>query len=113
MQRAVTDGSVVWTCTGPDVQPVNLTGYTSYMQIRTSPGATDLEASISTTPTAAGSITLGGAGGTIAINITGETTAALTSPIYNYDLFLVDGSDVRTMLTRGKISVNLQVTIIP
>lgn len=113
LSTTVIDGSVVWTCSGPNVQPINLTGYSAYMQIRSAPQATDLEASITTTLTSQGVITLGGSAGTVSINVTGETTAALTNPVYYYDLFLVDGSDNRTMLVRGKISVNLYVTIIP
>lgn len=109
----VVDGSITWTCTNPSVQPVDITNYTAIMQVRSAAGATDLEASVTTTSSPAGVIILGGINGSINVTITGETTYGFTNTIYAYDLFLVSPEDVRTMVVDGKIKVNLAVTVVP
>ena len=118
LTNTVEDGTVVWTCANPDVQPVNLSSYTAAMQIRTAPyslggtTSTDPEASITNVSTSQGVITLGGATGSIGVLVTGETTSNLTSKAYFYDLFVISPSDIRTMVVSGKITVNNNVTVV-
>jgi hypothetical protein len=108
----VTDGTVVWTCAGPDVQPKNLSGYTAYMTVATqvNPATADILATISTTSNSQGAITLSDSEGIISVSIDGETTLGFTSKTLYYDLFLVSSTDVTTMLLTGKIAVNFNVT---
>jgi hypothetical protein len=105
------DGSVLWSCEGPQVSPVDLTNYTAYMSVATATGATTWLATVSTTPSSAGQITLGGVTGTITVNITGETTITFTTTPLFYDLFVISPTDVSTMLLTGKIKINSNVTI--
>jgi hypothetical protein len=88
--------------------PVNLTGYTARMQVRT---AYDATATILNLTSAAGDITLGGSAGTITITVSATATAALTAPWAGaYDLELVSGGGVVTRLLEGSASVSPEVT---
>lgn len=59
--------------------PVNLTGYTAKMQIRLEADSTDLIMELNTTPaTGKGTIALGGAAGTIQLDLTAADTAAMS-----------------------------------
>jgi hypothetical protein len=88
-----------------DNGPVNLTGYTARMQIRAS--YTSATALISLTQ--ASGLTLGGAAGTIDINITSNQTTALAAGTYVYDLEMTYGATVKTIL-KGTFVVTPQVT---
>lgn len=116
LAATVTDGTVVWTCAGPDVAAQDLSSYTAYMGISSTVqpvlNAANPEylAFVTTTPSSQGSITLGGAAGTVTVVVTGETTALLTAKKYYYDLFLISPTDVSTMLLTGTIVVTPAVT---
>ena len=88
-----------------DSGPINLTGYTARMQIRAS--YTSASALISLTQ--ASGLTLGGAAGTIDINITSNQTTALAAGTYVYDLEMTYGATVKTIL-EGTFVVTPQVT---
>jgi len=90
--------------------PIDLTGYQARMQVRAKyaspdPPALDLS-------TAAGSIVLGGAAGTIQAKATAEMTAGLTIKRGVYDLELVppSGEDDAFRLTEGVVTVTPEVT---
>lgn len=89
-----------------DRDPVNLTGWTARMQVRESVDSPDvvLEASTSN-----GRISLGGAAGTIEINISAADTEDIEARSYVYDLELVSGSEVTAILA-GRFVVKPEVT---
>lgn len=92
---------------GTPAANVNLTGYTARMQLRTAANAATpaLEAT-----TENGRITLGGAAGTITLNLSATVTAALPANQYAYDLELVSGSGQVTRLIEGFTTVDAEVT---
>lgn len=83
---------------------VNTTAYTTYTS-----GGTVAFASITTTANNDGSITLGGALGTIDLYIKDTTTDVLTVGGV-YDLEMIAGSTDVTRLVQGKYSLSLNVT---
>lgn len=85
--------------------PVNLTGYSARMQVRTTYEAEDTLVSL-VSPT---DITLGGALGTIAVVIAASATQLLQIDEAVYDLELVNGSQV-TRLLQGKATISREVT---
>lgn len=84
---------------------VNLTGYTARMQVRQTADSTATALSLAT----GSGITLGGTAGTILLEASATTTAALTSGQFVYDLELVSGSYV-TRLVEGNFVVHGEVT---
>jgi len=87
--------------------PIDLTGYTARMQLRQykSSGAVILEL----TTGADGRIALGGAAGTITLEVDADDTAEVTTDEGVYDLELVNG-DVVTRLLEGQWKLNKEVT---
>lgn len=86
--------------------PINLSGYTARMQVRSDYGSAS---PILTLTTENSGITLGGALGTIILSASATTTAALVAGNYVYDLELVNGSVV-TRLLQGGFVINAEVT---
>lgn len=93
-----------WTVNG---QPVNLTGRTARMEVRTKPEASSVVLTV--TPY----ITLGGTAGTVDINIPASVLANIAprtgSKFYVYDLEIVSGQEVTTLLA-GRFQVAPEVT---
>lgn len=86
--------------------PINLTNMTARAKIREDFGS----AVVLELTTANGRITLGGALGTIALNVPATTTATLSAPFEGvWDLELVNGATV-TRLLQGKAVVSPEVT---
>jgi len=83
--------SIVITYKDNNGNPINLTGYTARMQLRAS--YTTAVASLTLT-TENGRISLGGALGTITLNIDATTMETLEAKTYVYDLELINGSTV-------------------
>jgi hypothetical protein len=96
----------VITWTNSAGSPVNLTGYTARMSLRTT--YTDTTVALSLT-TENGRITLGGALGTITLNVDAATMATLAAKSYVYDLELVNGVNV-TRLLQGSFANSPEVT---
>lgn len=88
------------------VTPVNLTGFSAHMQVRSSAGGT-LLADLST---AEGQISLGEAAGTITLNVAAAVTAGWTFGGGVYDLQLTDPLGNVTTLLAGLFTVNPAVT---
>jgi hypothetical protein len=86
---------------------VNLTGYTARMQVRQSKASDTVLLELTTEN---GRITLGGAAGTIDLNLTATTTAAITWRRGLYDLELVASNGVVTRLLEGEVTVSKEVT---
>lgn len=89
--------------------PINLNGFSAYMQLRENFDSTTADLTLST---ANGAITIDGALGKITIVATATQTAALTADYYLYDLELVNGPSI-TRLLQGQITVNSEVTRVP
>ena len=96
----------VFTWLGSDQEtPVNITGYSAAMQVRSQAG--NLLASFTTT---AGSIALGGSAGTITLSASPSVTNGWTFSAGVYDLQLTDETgDVITLLA-GIFTVTPAVT---
>lgn len=96
---------LVWKDGDGDV--VNLTGYTARMQVRKTLKA---DTPILTLTTEDGRITLGGALGTILLEVSATDTAELTAccGVYDLELQSIDGNVVR--LLEGEIEISKEVT---
>lgn len=94
--------SLLWKTSGGT--PIDLTGYTARMQIRSSVSSTTILADL----TSAAGITLGGVAGTIDVEIPATQTATMTKGGV-YDLELVNGSVV-TRFVYGNVSFSKEVT---
>jgi hypothetical protein len=94
--------TLTWSIDG---LPVNLTGYTAAMQVKTSYGSPTSVVSLTT----GSGLTLGGTAGTIAIEISAVATAAIPAGEYVYDLELTSGATV-TRLIEGPFTVTPEVT---
>jgi hypothetical protein len=87
---------------------IDLTGYTTALQIRDTYADTTTDLSL-TSPS--GGITITGATGTLAIRATAAQTGALDdSAKYDYDLEITSPSGVVTRLIQGVASVSSQIT---
>ena len=104
-QGASFDTTLTWKV-GDPATPVNLTGYTARLQVRTSVDAATTALELTT---ANGGIVLGGAAGTVALAVTAAATATLSPGYYVYDLELVNGATV-TRLVEGRVTVSAEVT---
>lgn len=86
---------------------IDLTGYTARMQAR---ATIDASSPLIDLTTENGGITLGGAAGTVTINISATETAAYTFTTAVYDLELVSAGGVVTRLLKGTITLDKEVT---
>lgn len=86
--------------------PINLTGFTARMQIRTPENGSIL---LSLT-TENGGIVLGGVAGTITLAITAAATAALDWVYGRYDLELISAGGEVTPLLEGRVILDREVT---
>jgi hypothetical protein len=92
--------------------PVNLTGYTAKLQIRQYPNGT----LVLQKATSDGSITLGGANGTISFTVSVANAATLYSAIQQgrqlkYDLIMTSPGNVYTKLLKGYVTVDPAITV--
>jgi hypothetical protein len=94
------------TYDNPDGTPVNLTGYTSALQLRSLP---DDSVAVLSLTTGAG-ITITGLTGTVAIHATATQTRAIDEGIYYYDLEITSNTGVVTRLIQGQADVSPEVT---
>lgn len=86
---------------------INLTGYVARMHIRET---VESSTTIVTLTTENGRITLGGAAGTIVLNISATDTAAITQNLAVYDLEIVAGGGLVTRLLEGEVQFIDNVT---
>ena len=86
--------------------PVNLTTYSARMQIRPSVSSDTILVELTT---ANGRIALGGAAGTITLNLGATVTDALTRGGV-YDLELYQTADAVTRFAEGSVEVSKEVT---
>lgn len=90
------------TAPGSNVyEAVNLTGFTAKMQVRKKTKADPLIIELNSTPAEGkGTITLGGAAGTITLVISATLTAGLAAGVYQYDLELTNTNVSPNEVTR-------------
>lgn len=87
---------------------VNVTGYSARMQIRESYDSEDYIVSL--TSALGGGITLGGAAGTILVEIAASVTATMAQSTAVYDLEMVSASGIVTRLVQGDVYISREVT---
>lgn len=87
--------------------PIDLTGYTAQMQIRSDHASTTVIHEASTTNN---ELVLGGVNGTVTFDIPATTTAAFTFDEGVYDLELTSASGVVTRLVEGTVYLSPEVT---
>lgn len=111
-QGASWDYQLTWnTTSGTVTSPVNLTGYSARMQVRTS----HYDSTVLLSLTSGSGITLGGTAGTIYLEASATTTAGMATANsqqeqYVYDLELVSGAGYVTRLVQGSFFLNPEVT---
>lgn len=93
----------------PDGEPIDLTGFTARAQLR-DPG--DLSVLFLTLTTENGGIVLGDDAGTIALFISAEDTADMSFDAAVWDLDLINGSVIDTLLT-GAVELTREITRAP
>jgi hypothetical protein len=99
--------SLIWQ--DGDGTAKDLTGYTAKLQIRSSKG--DSASSPLSERVSPGTITLGGAAGTVSMHWTPTETAAMTAGEEGwYDLLLTAGDGTVTRLLEGAATVQERVT---
>jgi hypothetical protein len=101
-----TDFSRTLTWNDANGNPVNLSGWSAHMQVRSWP-TPSLLADISTT---AGTIGLGGSAGTITLHIAASVTAAIAAGVAKYDLFMTNLTPATSCLLYGDVIVQRGVT---
>jgi len=107
--NGVMDQGATWTLTivynNPDGTPIDLTGYTGRMQLRTKFDST----AALTLSTSNGGMTITGPTGTINLLATATQTESINPAIYVYDLELTSGTNIQRLI-QGQITVRAQVT---
>lgn len=89
--------------------PVDLSGFTARMHVRTAVDAASVTLEASTSN---GRIVLGGVAGTVTINVESSAMEAIAAGSYVYDLELVSptATPVVTRLVEGTFTVDAEVT---
>ena len=87
--------------------PINITGYTAALQLRSLPSDTTAALSL-TSPS--GGIVITGASGLVAVHATAAQTGNIVAGYYYYDCEITSPANVVTRLIQGQILVSQQVT---
>jgi hypothetical protein len=90
----------------PQGTPVNITNYTSALQLRSLPTDTTAVLSLAT----GSGITITGATGLVAVHATATQTRAIDEGVYYYDLEITSQSGIVTRLIQGQAFVSAEVT---
>lgn len=99
---------IAWKAGSPTPVPVDLTGCTARMQVRTAVEAPDVVLALSSDD---GRIALGGVDGTLTLSLTAAETAALPPRLQAvYDLEIVHPDGTVRRLMAGKVAVSPEVT---
>lgn len=104
----VTNGATgIYISGGLATAPVNVTGYTAELQMRSLPQD---PTAVLTLTSASGAITLGGTNGQVAVHATAAQTRAIDEGTYYYDIEITSGGGIVTRLAQGQIVVTPEVT---
>jgi hypothetical protein len=87
--------------------PINITGYTAALQLRSLPSDTTTALSLSSPSSG---IVITGASGLVAVHATAAQTGAIIAGYYYYDVEITSPAGVVTRLIQGQILVSPQVT---
>ena len=110
--NTVIDQGATWFLTvtyeNPNGTPINITGYTAALQLRSLPSDTTAVLSLTT----GAGITITGATGTVAIQASATQTRAIDEGNYYYDLEISSPTSpsVVTRLVQGQVVVSAEVT---
>jgi hypothetical protein len=105
------DWFINFTYKQPNGSPVNITGYTAALQIRTSPLA---RTAVLTLESPSSGITITGASGLLECHATAAQTATIVNGKYAYDIEITAPiTGVVTRLVQGTVEVSPQVTRTP
>ena len=106
------DFDETWTWKDSDGVAINLTGYTARLQVRATKAAADklVDITHATDVNTVGKITLGGAAGTIRVQLPAVATAAYQWETGEWDIELIDSSSVVTRLLEGRAKNSKEVT---
>lgn len=85
--------------------PIDVTGWTALMQLRTAPGSV-----VFVQLTDSSGITVGTTDGTFTVAMTKEQTALLTQDCH-YDLLVTDGGGETIRLVEGTVRVDLAISV--
>lgn len=102
-----TTGESNYLTGGYAIVPIDLTGYTAIMHIRSKQPSDEVILDLTT---ANGRITLGGTNGGITLEVAGGDTALLKKGKYVYDLKLISAGNIISRFIQGKIAIDAQVT---
>ena len=106
-QFTVTNGATgIYINGGLATAPVNITGYTAALQIRSLPSSPTAVLSLTT----GSGITITGSTGTIAVTATAAQTGNIDEGPYYYDLEITSSTGVVTRVAQGQVVVSAQVT---
>lgn len=103
-QGATWDTQMTWKIGGT---PVDLSGYTARMQARSTVDATT---TIFSWTSAGGQLVLGGAAGTITMNVADSVTSTYADGTFVYDLEVESGGGATTRLLEGTFTIVPEVT---
>lgn len=104
----VTNGATgIYISGGMATAPVNVTGYSAEMQLRSLP---DSPTPVLTLSSTTGGITVGGANGRFDVHATNVQTRAIDEGTYYYDIEITSGGGIVTRLAQGQIVVTPEVT---
>ena len=105
------DWFINFTYKNPNGTPINLTGYSAALQVRTSPLA---KTAVLTLTSPSDGIIITALTGLIEVHATAAQTAAITNGKYAYDIEITaPTTNVVTRLVQGTIEVSPQVTRTP
>lgn len=103
----VTNGATgIYISGGIATAPIDITGYTAKMQLRSTPATVN---PVLTLTTENGGIIITGPTGNIQLYATATQTGLINEGPYDYDLEIYQGSSV-TRIIQGQITVSAQVT---
>jgi len=107
-QFTVTNGATgAYISGGLAYAPVNLTGYTAELQVRSLPSSPD---SVLTLNTSNSGITITNLTGEIAVHATATQTRNIDEGTYYYDIEITSVSGIVTRLAQGQVVVSPEVT---
>ena len=104
----VTNGATgIYISGGIATAPVNVTGYTAELQMRSLPQD---PTAVLTLTSASGAISITGASGEFAVHATAAQTSAIDEGTYYYDIEITSSTGIVTRLAQGQIVVTPEVT---
>jgi hypothetical protein len=104
----VTNGATgIYISGGIATAPVNVSGYSAELQLRSLPSDPTAVLSLSTTN---GGIAVTGSTGQFAVHATATQTRAIDEGTYYYDIEITSGAGIVTRLAQGQVVVTPEVT---